>query len=190
MPGVLAEVGSMSLEAEADLLATDAGQAAIAEALAKALDSWFAARELGVRMDADLPNGVAGVAPTVEGTTGPPFWAPDLGGNGLDDGPLGLTLTNTGTTAWPAGTQLLAGWGLTDEPYLARRPDLAPLDVTIPALAPGESVHLEVLLPQPPDRGSGGLVADPPGGRPGAVRSRRPGPPARPSAIGHGPLES
>lgn len=153
MPGVLAEVGSMSLEAEADLLATDAGQTAIADALARALDSWFAARELGVRVDADLPNGSAGVAPSVEGTTGPPFWASDLGSNGLDDGPLGLTLTNTGTTAWQPGTRLLAGWALTDEPYLARRPDLAPLDVTIPALAPGESVHLAVLLAEPPTGG-------------------------------------
>ncbi len=154
MPGVLAEVGSMSLEAEADLLATDAGQAAIAEALSRALATWFAARELGVRMDADLPDGVAGVVPTVEGTTGPPFWAADLADSGLDDGPpLGLTLTNTGNATWPVGTQLLAGWGLTDEPYLARRPDLAPLGLTIPPLTPGESVHLEVILPPPPTAG-------------------------------------
>jgi N-acetylmuramoyl-L-alanine amidase len=153
MPGVLAEVGSMSLEAEADLLATDTGQAAIAEALARALAGWFAARELGVRIDADVPNGVAGVVAPVEGTTGPPFWAPDLGDRGIGEGTLGLTLINTGTGAWPAGTQLLAGWEHTDEPYLARRPDLVPLDVAIPALEPGESVHLEVVLPQPPTGG-------------------------------------
>ena len=35
---------------------------------------------------------------------------------------------------------LLAGWAPSDDPYLARPPDLAALDVAVPALAPGESV--------------------------------------------------
>jgi|GEM_PF-2078254 len=153
MPGVLAEVGSISLEAEADLLATPAGQVAIAEALVQALEGWFAARDLGARLDADLPDGEAGVAPTIQGTTGPPFWPPELAGSALGTASLGLTVTNTGAASWPIGAQLLAGWALTDEPYLARRPALAPLDVVVPALAPGESVRLQVALPEPPDGG-------------------------------------
>lgn len=62
----------------------------------------------------------------------------------------GIRVTNTGSDSWPAGTQLLAGWGPTAEPYLARPPQLAPLDVEVPALAPGESVDLELRLPDPP----------------------------------------
>jgi hypothetical protein len=67
-----------------------------------------------------------------------------------DPGRAGIRVTNTGSDAWPAGVQLLAGWAPTAEPYLARPPQLAPLDVAVPALAPGESVDLELRLPEPP----------------------------------------
>lgn len=153
MPGVLAEVGSISLEAEADLLATPDGQATIAEALVQALVGWFAARDLGARLDADLPDGQAGVAPRAQGATGPPFWPPDLADGDLGAGTLGLTVTNTGVASWTNGAQLLAGWAPSDEPYLARRPALAPLDGSVPELAPGESVRLELALPDPPEGG-------------------------------------
>jgi hypothetical protein len=64
-----------------------------------------------------------------------------------------LTLTNTGRESWPGDVQLLAGWEITDEPYLARRPRLMPLDLVVPALAPGESVKLPVKLPDLPAGG-------------------------------------
>jgi hypothetical protein len=67
-----------------------------------------------------------------------------------DPGRAGIRVTNTGSDAWPAGAQLLAGWAPTAEPYLARPPQLAPLDIEVPALAPGESVDLELRLPDPP----------------------------------------
>jgi len=66
-----------------------------------------------------------------------------------DPGRAVIRLTNTGSDSWPAGVQLLAGWAPTDEPYLARPPQLARLDVEAPALAPGESVDLELRLPAP-----------------------------------------
>jgi hypothetical protein len=67
-----------------------------------------------------------------------------------DSGRAGIRLTNTGFDSWPAGVQLAAGWASTADPYLARPPQLAPLDVEVPALAPGESVDLELRLPDPP----------------------------------------
>ncbi len=48
---------------------------------------------------------------------------------------------------------LLAGWAPSDDPYLARPPDLAALDVAVPALAPGESVRLVVDVPPPTAEG-------------------------------------
>jgi N-acetylmuramoyl-L-alanine amidase len=146
MPGVLAEVGSMSLEAEADLLATEAAQAAIADGLVDALAAWFADRPLAVRFDLLAPGGLAGVVPPVAPGDGPMYWpvVPD------DPERVSVRLINTGTQTWPAGAQLLAGWAANDEPYLARPPRLTPLDVQVPALAPGESVDLDVSLPPPP----------------------------------------
>jgi hypothetical protein len=75
--------------------------------------------------------------------------------NELDRVPI--RLTNTGRDPWPAGTVLLAGWGVSDDPYLARPPDLAALDVAVPAVAPGESVQLEVDVPPP--TGGGRAIA-------------------------------
>jgi N-acetylmuramoyl-L-alanine amidase len=149
MPAVLAEVGSMSLEAEADLLATDDAQAAIGEALTDALVDWFAAREVAGRIDLLAPGGEAGMPPPVLPGEGPMYWAPIV----ADPAAVALRLTNTGTAAWPDGGTLLAGWGVTDEPYLARPPELTPLGAIVPALGPGESVVVELTLPAPPSGG-------------------------------------
>jgi hypothetical protein len=149
MPAVLAEVGSMSLEAEADLLASDGAQPAIAQALTEALVEWFAAREVAGRIDLLAPGGEAGTPPPALPGEGPMYWAPIV----EDPSEVVLRLTNTGTAAWPADGQLLAGWAVSDEPYLARPPELTPLEVSVPALRPGESVTVEVAMPAPPSTG-------------------------------------
>lgn len=146
MPGVLAEVGSMSLEAEADLLTTDPAQRAIAEALVDALGAWFAERPLAARFDLLAPGGPAGVAPAVEPGDGPMFWPVEVS----DLAGVAVRLTNTGTQPWPGGAEIVAGWDRESEPYLARPPRLSPLAIEVPALAPGESVDLELSLPDPP----------------------------------------
>jgi hypothetical protein len=147
MPVVLAEVGSITLRAEHDLLVSPSGQDAVAAGLFDGLAAFLGEREVAARI------GLANADPFDEEPVpgdGPMFWAPVI-----PDGPLELRLTNTGNTAWPAGTRLVAGWEVTDQPYLARSPaDLEPLDPDVPALAPGESVVLTVELPPtPPDRG-------------------------------------
>jgi len=145
MPVVLAEVGSITLRAEHDLLAGSEGQAAVAAGLFDGLVAFFGERELAGRI-ALADAGISTPAP-VEGT-GPPFWPPVA-----PDRPVQLRLTNTGTGAWPAGSQLAAGWEATDQPYLARAPQrLQPLEVEVPALGPGESVVLTVALPEAPAR--------------------------------------
>ena len=146
MPGVLAEVASMSLEAESDLLTTQAAQRTIAVALVDAIEAWFAERPIGVRFDLLAPGGAAGVAPAIEPGDGPMFWAVEV--SDLDR--VAIRLTNTGTQAWPSGAEIVAGWARSSDPYLARPPRLSPLDVEVPALAPGESVDLELALPDPP----------------------------------------
>ena len=84
---------------------------------------------------------------------GPLFWPPVA-----PDGPIQLRVTNTGTESWPVGVRLVAGWEATQMPYLARAPeDLEPLDVEIPALAPGESMVVTVDLP--PNSGEGRALA-------------------------------
>jgi N-acetylmuramoyl-L-alanine amidase len=150
MPGVLAEVGSMSLAAEADLLASDEGQAAIAEALFEALVAWYGERQLGVRLDLISPGGEAGTIPPVTPGEGPMYWAPEVGDA---EGGVTIRLTNTGTTAWPDDVRLVGGWEASAEPYLARPPALEPRDAAVPALEPGESVELAVSLPPAPGGG-------------------------------------
>jgi len=147
MPSALAEVGSITLREEHDLLVGAEGQAAVAQGLFDGLAAYFGARELAGRIAlADVP---IGAAPEAVDGDGPPFWPPVL-----PDEALELRLTNTGTAAWPEGAELVAGWGLTDQPYLARAPDeLAPVEVEIPALAPGESVLVSVQLPSAPAGG-------------------------------------
>ena len=145
LPSVLSEVGSMSLEAESELLASDAGRATIAQGIYQGLRSYLADRPLAVRYDALVPGGEAGVAPTARPGDGPPFWVAELPGDAAERG-FDVRLTNTGSAAWPLGMQLLAGSAASDAPYLASAPDaLRPTDAAIPALAPGESVvvHLD-----------------------------------------------
>jgi N-acetylmuramoyl-L-alanine amidase len=144
MPVVLSEVGSITLRAEQDLLAGDAGQAAVAAGLFEGLAAFFSERELAARIAPDDQQ--PGALPTAAPGAGPPFWAPVADGRAIR-----LRVTNTGTEAWPAGTQLVAGWQETDGPYLAFAPDdLVPLGDALPALEPGESTVVERELPAPP----------------------------------------
>ena len=143
MPVVLAEVGSITLRAEHDLLSSPQGQDAVAAGVFDGLAAFFGERELAGRI------GLADAGPSqpmpVAGD-GPMYWPPVA-----PVGPLRLRLTNTGTAAWASDMELVAGWEETDQPYLAFAPGgLVPLDVEVPALAPGESVVVEVILPSPP----------------------------------------
>ncbi len=143
MPVVLSEVGSITLRAEHDLLATPDGQAAVAAGLFDGLAAFFGERELAGRIGlAEAPEFVPG---PVEGD-GPPYWPQTV-----PDGVTALRLTNTGMVAWPESVALVAGWEATDEPYLAFPPsELTELGVEIPPLGPGESVVVEVELPAAP----------------------------------------
>ncbi len=144
MPAVLAEVGSITLRAEHDLLVADEGQDAVAAGMFEGLAEFFAGRELAGRIGlADAP---VGEAPEPVAGDGPPYWPPVA-----PDGPIRLHLTNTGMSAWPAGMELVAGWGASDQPYLARAPeDLQAIPVEVSALEPGASVEVSVELPLPP----------------------------------------
>ena len=144
MPVALAEVGSITLREEHDLLATPAGQDAVASGLFDGLAAFFGDREFAARIG--LAGSVPGDSPEPVDGDGPPFWA-----SLVPDGPLELRLTNTGTAAWPSEVRLVAGWEVSDEPYLARPPQgLEPLATDVPALAPGESVVVSVELPVAP----------------------------------------
>jgi N-acetylmuramoyl-L-alanine amidase len=147
MPGALAEVGSITLRAEHDLLATEAGQDAVADGLFDGLVEFFARRPLSGRIA--LKGEPVGAAPEPVPGGGPPFW-PAV----MPDGGVELRITNTGTEAWAAGSTLVAGWEVTDAPYLAEAPEnLENLDVEIPALEPGGSVVVSVDLPPVPGEG-------------------------------------
>ena len=147
MPSALSEVGSISLRPEHDLLASAAGQEAVAQGLFDGLVAYFGDRELAGRIG--LADEAAWRAPEAVDGDGPPFWPPVAPG-----GALGLRLTNTGTVEWPAGMELFAGWEATGAPYLPRPPrDLQTLDVEVPSLAPGESVVVTVPLPPQPSGG-------------------------------------
>ncbi len=150
MPGILTEVGSMSLEAESQLLATPAGYQAVAAGIFDGIGRYLASRSLAARIDALIPGGEAGAQPTAVPGDGPPFWPPVAPASGQ----LTVRLVNTGNDPWPAGMRVAAGWGTTPMPYLAAAPDgLAPLDIPVPALKPGESVELPVTLPPAPTGG-------------------------------------
>lgn len=151
MPAALVEVGSITLRAEHDLLLTDAGVAAAADGLLSGLAGHFAERRLAARIELvgsdPLPDAIPG--------PGPPFWPLAVPGQA---GPLPLRLTNTGHEAWPQPLRVVVGWEASEQPYLATPPsDLLPLDVDLPALAPGESVELSVAL-EPPGVPGGRLV--------------------------------
>ena len=155
MPGALSEVGSINLRAEQDLLVTAAGQQAVADGLYRGLVAYFNQRALAVRYDALLPGGDAGTAPTAVPGLGPPFWAAQLpgavGGATLE---LPMRLTNTGAQPWPSGLRLTTGWQKSDAPYLSSAPpQLGPVAVEVPALAPGASVVLRVPLEVPSGSG-------------------------------------
>ena len=144
MPVVLAEVGSITLRSEHDLLATGEGQQVVAEGLLDGLASYLGDREIAARIG--LADATVGQAPEPADGDGPMFWAPVA-----PDGPVALRLTNTGTRDWPAGMQLVAGWDSSAQPYLPRAPsELEPLGPAVPALAAGESVVLDVTMPEPP----------------------------------------
>ncbi|MDQ3344839.1 MAG: N-acetylmuramoyl-L-alanine amidase [Chloroflexota bacterium] len=141
MPVVLAEVGSITLRTEHDLLASTEGQRAVAEGLLRGLTDYLGERELAARISLADEVRLERPAP-VEGD-GPLFWAAIA-----PSGPISLRLTNTGTTEWPSGAELVAGWTVSDQPYLAVPPtELAGLDTPVPPLGPGESVVLSVELP-------------------------------------------
>jgi N-acetylmuramoyl-L-alanine amidase len=145
MPGALAEVGSITLREEHDLLASAAGQEAVADGLYAGLRAFLADRPLAGRI------GIEGERPgeprePVPGA-GPPYIAAAVG-----DGVERLRVTNTGTEGWPAGMEVVAGWEVTDLPYLPGAPDgLSAVGDELPALDPGESIVVEVALPTPPD---------------------------------------
>lgn len=144
MPVVLAEVGSITLRAEHDLLATAAGQDSVAAGLFDGLVAYFADRPLAARIG--LAEAPPGRVPEAVAGTGPPFWA-----SVVDPSSVQLRLTNTGTTRWPSDLALVAAWEATDQPYLRAAPDeLAAMEADIPALEPGESVSLTVELPPAP----------------------------------------
>jgi N-acetylmuramoyl-L-alanine amidase len=149
MPSALDEVGSISMRAEQDLLASDAGQDAVAAGLFDGLTDYFGSRAIAGRVA--LSDVAAGVPPQPVAGDGPPFWPPVA-----PDGPIDLRVTNTGTMAWPAGARLEVGWAESDAPYLARAPeDLQPIGPEIPALRPGDSVVISVDLPPKTGEGRG-----------------------------------
>lgn len=144
MPAVLAEVGSITVREEHDLLAAAVGQEAIAEGIFDGLAGYFAQRPLAARLA--LLDGTAGEPPPARSKSGPPYWAPVV-----DTSAVALRLTNTGAHPWPSELRLVAGWDVTDEPYLRAQPtDLTALGPTVPPLGPGESVVVRVALPEPP----------------------------------------
>jgi N-acetylmuramoyl-L-alanine amidase len=144
MPVVLSEVGSITLRSEHDLLASVAGQLAVAEGLLDGLAAYLGSRDLAARIG--LAEAAVGQLPDPVEGDGPISWAPVV-----PDGPISLRLTNTGTDTWPSGVELVAGWTASDQPYLSRAPsELEPLAADVPALAAGESVVLSVSLPPSP----------------------------------------
>jgi hypothetical protein len=145
MPGALAEVGSITLREEHDLLASADGQEAIARGLFEGLAAYFETRPLAARIGPEAES--PGDHPEPRTGVGPPFVAPAAGSPELR-----LRLTNTGTAAWPSGMAIVAGWEATELPYLPQPPaELVALDPEVPALEPGESVVVSVDLPAPPE---------------------------------------
>jgi N-acetylmuramoyl-L-alanine amidase len=152
MPGVLAEVGSITSRDDHDLLASEHGQQAVADGLFDGLAAWFAERALAARVA--LADGSTGALPEPSGTDGPPFWPPEVDG----PTPVRLRVTNTGNVPITAGAELVAGWAPSDVPYLAAPPaGLEAIGPSLPEIAPGESAVVMVEL-RPP-AGAGRAVA-------------------------------
>ncbi len=151
MPAILSEVGSVSLKAESELLASPAGREAAARGVYDGIVAYLRQRPIAARIDALLPGGGSGIVPAAAAGSGPPYWPPLV----PSAGGLTLRLTNTGTSSWPAGVRLVAGWHAGTPPYLAVAPAaLQPIATPVPILAPGESVELSVRLPAPPSGGA------------------------------------
>jgi N-acetylmuramoyl-L-alanine amidase len=152
MPSVLTEVGSITLVAEQDLLASAAGQQAGATGIYRALAAYLAGRSQAVRYAVPDAEPGVGSEPQAIAGEGPMFWIADLPDDAFEAG-LRVVLTNIGNDAWGDTAQVVAGWAPTDQPYLRVPPDaLQPLPVDIPALAPGESVELVLPIEPPADR--------------------------------------
>jgi N-acetylmuramoyl-L-alanine amidase len=145
MPTVLSEVGSITLRDEHDLLASAPGQDAVASGLFDGLVAFFGQREQAVRIGLD--EMAVGAVPTPVAGNGPPFvaWrAPDREA-------WRIRVTNTGIDPLAEGSRILAGWEASDAPYLYLPPaDLAEVGPPLPALEPGESAVVTVVLPDPP----------------------------------------
>jgi N-acetylmuramoyl-L-alanine amidase len=145
MPAALAEVGSITLRAEHDLLASADGQETIAGGLLGGLADFFDDRPLAARISLDGSDPSSTVEPLPG--TGPPFVAAPLPGDRLR-----LRVTNTGSDPFPEGGRLVAGWEASELPYLAAAPaGVAPIGPDLPELDPGESVVVEASLPPPPE---------------------------------------
>jgi len=144
MPSILNEVGSITLKAEQDLLASPSGQLAAAEGIFAALAAHFRERPMAVSYLMPELEPSAGHLPLAADDDGPPFWPPVA-----PSADLLVRLVNTGSQSWPAGMRLVGGWQQTDQPYLRVPPEaLSPLLADpLPALAPGEAVELRVPLP-------------------------------------------
>lgn len=139
MPVALVEVGSITLRAEHDLLATPDGQDAVVEGMVEGLAEYLGDRPLAARIaladDEVIPAPVDGL--------GPPFWPPVVEGTEVR-----LRVTNTGTQAWAAGAQLVGGWEETEEPYLREAPSELAVVAALPPLEPGESAEAMAQLPE------------------------------------------
>jgi N-acetylmuramoyl-L-alanine amidase len=143
MPAILVEIGTITLAAEHELLLSEQGQTAAARGIFDGLRAWFGGRQLAGRVSVD--GAEAGAVPQPVPGYGPPFWPATIG-----DRPLRVQVTNTGTAGWDAGAILVAGWVDSVQPYLYGVPEgFVPTERELPALAPGESVVVEV-DPGPP----------------------------------------
>ena len=154
MPSVLAEIGSISLAAEHDLLASPTGQAAAADGIYRALVAYFGDRAQAVRYAVPAAEASVGSAPQPIDGDGPQFWIADMPAD-VGEAGLAVVLTNTGTQPWEDDLAIVAGWGATDQPFLRVPPDeLEVLPIQVPSLAPGESVELYLPIEAPSDRSS------------------------------------
>jgi N-acetylmuramoyl-L-alanine amidase len=143
MPAVLAEVGSITLRAEQDLLVSGEGQAAVAAGLFDAVGGYVGGRPLAGRIE--LADAVRGRIPEPVPGSGPPFWASIATGDEVS-----VRVTNTGTDDWRGAPRLVIGWAPSDDPYLPAAPsDLEPLELDLPPLGAGESVVVTVPLDEP-----------------------------------------
>lgn len=144
MPAILVEVGTITLTAEHELLLADDGARAAAQGIFDGLAAWFAERELSGRVAIDAAPAAA--LPEIQPGDGPPFVA-----EAMPAGPLRLRVTNTGTRAWDSGGRILSALVADADPYVYGVPENAtPVGPELPALAPGESVTVELDPPTDP----------------------------------------